>query len=100
MPDRTLPSLNTQVIKIDDLSVRISASAAELTQDIVMLAQEYLQSLLKQQATVRIILATGNSQLDFLLAIAQEHQLDWSRIIFFHLDEYVGIAGDHPGSFR
>lgn len=100
MPDRTLPSLNTQVIKIDDLSVRISASAAELTQDIVMLAQEYLQSLLKQQATVRIILATGNSQLDFLLAIAQEHQLDWSRIIFFHLDEYLGIAADHPGSFR
>lgn len=125
MPDRTLPSLNTQVIKIDDLSVRISASAAELTQDIVMLAQEYLQSLLQQQATVRIILATGNSQLDFLLAIgrglgvyphkryaeryplgpnqeaiAQENQLDWSRIIFFHLDEYLGIAADHPGSFR
>lgn len=100
MPDRTLSSLNTQVIKIDDLSVRISTSAADLTQDIVMLAQEYLQSLLQQQATVRIILATGNSQLDFLLAIAQENQLDWSRIIFFHLDEYLGIAADHPGSFR
>lgn len=134
MPDRTLPSLNTQVIKIDDLSVRISTSAADLTQDIVMLAQKYLQSLLQQQATVRIILATGNSQLDFLQAIgrglakqsvgevsslkgtveggvypherpnqeaiAQENKLDWSRIILFHLDEYLGIAADHPGSFR
>jgi glucosamine-6-phosphate deaminase len=100
MPDRTLPSLNTQVIKIDDLSVRISASAAELNQDIVMLAQDYLQSLLQHQETVSIILATGNSQLDFLQAIAQENKLDWSRIIFFHLDEYLGIAADHPGSFR
>jgi glucosamine-6-phosphate deaminase len=120
MPDRTLPSLNTQIIKIDDLSVRISASAADLTQDIVMLAQDYLQSLLQQQETVSIILATGNSQLEFLQAIgqgtveggvypherpnqeaiAQENQLDWSRIILFHLDEYLGIAADHPGSFR
>ncbi|MEN9869559.1 MAG: hypothetical protein RLZZ171_542, partial [Cyanobacteriota bacterium] len=100
MPDRTLPSLNTQVIKIGDLLVRISPNLTELTQDVTMLAQEYLQLLLKQQATVRIMLATGNSQLDFLQAIAQENKLDWSRIIFFHLDEYLGIAADHPGSFR
>jgi glucosamine-6-phosphate deaminase len=117
MPDRTLPSLNTQIIKIDDLSVRISASAADLTQDIATLAQDYLQSLLQQQETVSIILATGNSQLEFLRAIgrglgvypherpnqeaiAQGNQLDWSRIILFHLDEYLGIAADHPGSFR
>ncbi|MEN9567227.1 MAG: hypothetical protein RLZZ69_2423 [Cyanobacteriota bacterium] len=150
MPDRTLPSFNTQIIKIDDLSVRISASAADLTQDIAMLAQDYLQSLLQQQETVSIILATGNSQLEFLKAIgrglakqsvgevsslkgtveggvyaherypkvyakalasrrplgpnqeaiALENQLDWSRIILFHLDEYLGIAADHPGSFR
>lgn len=112
MPDRTLPSLNTQVIKIEDLSVRISASAADLTQDIAMLAQDYLQSLLQQQETVSIILATGNSQLEFLEAIGRgsgvysheqpdrENQLDWSRIILFHLDEYLGIAADHPGSFR
>jgi glucosamine-6-phosphate deaminase len=100
MPDRTLPSFNTQILKIDDLSVRISASAADLTQDIAMLAQDYLQSLLQQQETVSIILATGNSQLEFLEAIALENQLDWSRIILFHLDEYLGIAADHPGSFR
>jgi glucosamine-6-phosphate deaminase len=101
MPDRTLPlSLDTQVIKIDDLSVRISPTAADLTQDVARLVQEYLQSLLQRQETVSIILATGNSQLEFLQAIAQGYQLDWSRIILFHLDEYLGIAADHPGSFR
>jgi glucosamine-6-phosphate deaminase len=100
MPDRTLPSLDTQVIKIGELSVRIAPDLAELAQDAAMLAQEYLQSLLQQQATVSIILATGNSQLKFLQAIAPKNQLDWSRIIFFHLDEYLGIAADHPGSFR
>ena len=101
MTDRTVPSLlNTQVIKVDDLSVRIAASAAEFTQDAVNQAQNYLRSLLTQQETVSIILATGNSQLQFLSEIASQDKLDWSRIVLFHLDEYLGISADHPGSFR
>jgi glucosamine-6-phosphate deaminase len=117
MSDRTLSSLATQVTKVGNLSVRVAPSAVDLTQDVAMVVQDYLQSLLKQQETVRIILATGNSQLDFLKAIgrglgvypherpnqeaiAQGQQLDWSRIICFHLDEYLGIAADHPGSFH
>ena len=101
MPDRTLPSLSdSQIIQVDCLSVRIAPSITELTQDAATLAQDYLQSLLEQQETVSIILATGNSQLKFLDAIASSNKLDWSRIILFHLDEYLGIPPEHPGSFR
>ena len=108
MPDSTLPFIDTQVTKVKDLSVRIAHSDNELSNDVAMLVQDYLQSLLEQQATVSIILATGNSQLKFLDAIAKRgrssiasgNKLDWSRIILFHLDEYLGIAADHPGSFR
>lgn len=101
MPDRTLSSLpDIQVIKVDDLSVRIAHSPIELTQDAATQTQDYLQSLLSKQETVSIILATGNSQLEFLDKIALNNKLDWSRIILFHLDEYLGIAATHPGSFR
>ena len=100
MPDRTVPFSATQITKIDELGVRIAPSAANLSQDAASLAQDYLRSLLKQQPTVSIILATGNSQLGFLAAMAQAKQLDWSRIILFHLDEYLGISAAHPGSFR
>jgi len=100
MPDRTVPLRPTQITKVGDLSVRIAHSANELTQDAVVLAQDYLQSLLEQQDTVSIILATGNSQLKFLEGIVNANKLDWSRIILFHLDEYLGIAAAHPGSFR
>lgn len=100
MPDRTLPLRPTQISKVGDLSIRIGNSANDLTQDAATLAQDYLQSLLKQQETVSIILATGNSQLKFLERIVNANKLDWSRIILFHLDEYLGIAADHPGSFR
>ena len=99
MPDRiSLP--NTQIIKVDDLSVAIAGSTEELAKNAADLAIKYLQSLLKQQDTVSIILATGNSQLEFLDAIATGNELDWSRIILFHLDEYLGISAEHPSSFR
>lgn len=100
MPDRTLPSLpDTQVIQVDDLLVRIT-STVDSTQDAAILAQDYLRSLLEQQETVSIILATGNSQLKFLDQIVSNNKLDWSRIILFHLDEYLGITADNPGGFR
>ena len=100
LTDRTLPFPDTRIAKFGDLSVRISNSREQLTQDVASLAQEYLQSLLEQQSTVSIILATGNSQLEFLQAISQENKLDWSRIVLYHLDEYLGIDAEHPGSFR
>ena len=100
MPDRTVPSLDIEVTKVGDLSVRIAPTPKDLAQDAASLAQAYLQSLLEQQEVVRVILATGNSQLKFLEAIAGDNQLDWSRIILFHLDEYLGIPAEHPGSFR
>ena len=99
MSDRIL-SPGIQVMQVDDLSVRIARSSIELTQDAATQAQDYIQFLLKQQETVSIILATGNSQLKFLEAIASDDKLDWSRIVLFHLDEYLGISADHPGSFR
>lgn len=108
MLDRTLPLPATQITRapeiktaqVDQLDIRIASDAQALTQDAATMAQAYLQNLLKQQATVSIILATGNSQLQFLEAIACSNQLDWSRIILFHLDEYLGITAEHPGSFR
>lgn len=91
---------DTKILRVDNLTVRISNSAKDLTQDASLLATEYIKSLLAQQELVTIILATGNSQLQFLAAIALDPDLDWSRIVLFHLDEYLGIPASHPGSFR
>ena len=48
----------------------------------------------------RVIAATGNSQLAFLHRLASSTAVDWTRVELFHLDEYVGLAADHPASFR
>lgn len=48
----------------------------------------------------RLIVGTGNSQKDLVQALVRKPSLDWSCIEVFHMDEYLGIAPDHPASFR
>jgi glucosamine-6-phosphate deaminase len=117
MSDRTLPSLFNEVnasandpesqsnldcsnLQVDCLTVKVYNSSIELTEDAANLAENYLQSLLATQKTVSIVLATGNSQLQFLDCLLTKATIDWSRCLLFHLDEYLGIAAEHPGSFR
>ena len=100
MPDR-IPSLpENKHLQIDCLTVKIYNSPNDLAIGAARSARDYLQSLLDKQETVSIVLATGNSQLQFLDLLVTASDLDWSRIILYHLDEYLGIAAQHPGSFR
>lgn len=96
----TLASLtNGENLQVEKLNVKFYGSELELAQDAAKLAQEYLTSLLATQKTVSIILATGNSQRQFLSLLASTDAVDWSRVILFHLDEYLGLGKDHPTSF-
>ena len=98
-----IPSPSASPIKtfsVDALSVRVYSSSSELAQDAALLAQNYLQSLIAQQGAARVILATGNSPIQFLENLTGLGGVDWSRVTFFHLDEYLGINADHPASFR
>ncbi|MBN4005101.1 glucosamine-6-phosphate deaminase [Nostoc sp. LPT] len=90
----------TNFFRVDDLLVQIYNSEVEMAEDVAEIVQKYLQQVLKQQDTAAVLLATGNSQLKFLNALIALGGVDWSRIILFHLDEYLGITADHSASFR
>jgi glucosamine-6-phosphate deaminase len=89
-----------QTFQIDALSVRLYNSEAQLASEAAQLAQKYLQSLLAQQGKATVLLATGNSQINFLEGLMALADVDWSKVTFFHLDEYLGIDANHPASFR
>ena len=63
-------------------------------------AAAVLRERLAGQPIVRLVAATGQSQVDFLDALTREPGIEWDRVELFHLDEYVGLAIDHPASFR
>ena len=87
-------------LQADLLAVRVYRTQAELASDAARLAQQHLLKTLAQQSSAAVILATGNSQIRFLEALAGFGGLDWSRVTLFHMDEYLGIDADHRASFR
>src|SRR5882672_9069646 len=84
----------------DALSVRIYSSQPELARDAAGIAQKLLQATLAAKNSAAAILATGNSQIEFLEALIALGGVDWSKITLFHMDEYLGIEANHAASFR
>jgi glucosamine-6-phosphate deaminase len=79
--------------------VQVFSTKVELAMAAATLAAERLRDLLAKQSQVRLLAATGASQLEFLDCLAAEQGIDWPRVELFHLDEYVGLSIDHPASF-
>ncbi|HXG48919.1 MAG TPA: glucosamine-6-phosphate deaminase, partial [Methylomirabilota bacterium] len=86
--------------KVDELDVRVLADADSLARAVAELARAHLASVLARRGSAAVILATGNSQIRFLDTLVQLGGVDWSRVTAFHMDEYLGLPGDHPASFR
>lgn len=55
--------------------------------------------LLNKKGFVNIIFAAAPSQNELLHYLAQDRSIDWTRIIGFHMDEYVGVAQASTQSF-
>lgn len=64
------------------------------------LAGKIIRKAIREKGTSKIILATGTSQLETLNQLLHEEDIDWSKVVVFHLDEYIGLPITHPGSFR
>jgi glucosamine-6-phosphate deaminase len=89
-----------KTFQVDQLRVSVFASQADLAARVTETAHQCLVDSLAARGEAAAILATGNSQLRFLEALAAKGGIDWSRITLFHMDEYLGIPADHPASFR
>jgi glucosamine-6-phosphate deaminase len=62
-------------------------------------AAEILSAAVAERGVANAILATGNSQLTFLAAMANLPGIPWDKVNLFHMDEYINLPADHPASF-
>ena len=62
-------------------------------------AAEFIRKAIESNGTANIILATGTSQFETLNQLIAEKNIDWSKVVMFHLDEYIGLSATHPASF-
>lgn len=62
-------------------------------------AAQLIAAAIARKGRARVIGATGNSQVPLVEALVKQ-DVDWKAVELFHMDEYVGIAPDHPSSFQ
>ncbi len=89
-----------KTFQVDELAVRVYATQKDLAADAAREAQAFLIDCLAERGEASAILATGNSQIQFLDALLRLGGVDWSKVTLFHMDEYLGIDENHPASFR
>jgi glucosamine-6-phosphate deaminase len=81
------------------LELKVFDTKAELGGDAARDAANIIRQAISERDAAYVIAATGASQFEFLDALVME-EIDWSKVVFFHLDEYVGLPESHPASFR
>ncbi len=89
-----------RTFQADALAVRIHATQDSLAAEAARLAREQLLRALAARGSAAAILASANSQIRFVEALASLEGIDWGRVTLFHMDEYLGIDAGHPASFR
>ncbi|MGN6297686.1 MAG: glucosamine-6-phosphate deaminase [Ginsengibacter sp.] len=62
-------------------------------------AAQLIREAIANNGTANIILATGTSQFETLKALIAE-DIQWNKVVMFHLDEYISLPITHPASFR
>ena len=79
--------------------VFITADYAALSRE----AARIIANAMRKKSDLRLGLATGDTQLGVyreLVRMHREERLDFSRVVTFNLDEYIGLPAGHPQSFR
>ncbi len=82
------------------MNVRVFDTKQALGEAAAAEAAGLIDAAIAARGRAVIVAATGASQFEFLDALTQTPGIDWSRVIGFHLDEYIGLPDTHPASFR
>lgn len=93
-PTRLRAGLLTVEIHPDRKSLGVAAAHA---------VAACLHTTVETQGEARVIFACAPSQDEFFAALTSAPlaaTVDWTRVTAFHMDDYVGLAGNHPQSFR
>ncbi len=71
--------------------------------DVSRRAAQFVAAVVRRRPTCVLGMATGSTPLGLyreLIRMHREEGLDFSRVVTFNLDEYVGLNATHPQSYR
>lgn len=92
---------NVKTHTVERLQVRVHPDTVTLARLAAEDAATALRAAVAARGVAHAMFATGNSQLAFVDTLVRSTvDVPWSRVVVFHMDEYVGVGPDHPASFQ
>jgi glucosamine-6-phosphate deaminase len=82
------------------MEINIKENPSELGKAAGAAAAQIIRDTIQAKSEANIIVATGTSQFETLNQLIAEKDIDWGKVVMFHLDEYIGLPVTHPASFR
>lgn len=82
------------------MKIEICADKNELGRRAAAAGAEQIHAAIADRGVAHVIVATGASQFEMLGELVKTPNIDWNKVVFFHLDEYVAMPITHPASFR
>ncbi|MFI9553109.1 6-phosphogluconolactonase [Nonomuraea endophytica] len=81
------------------MRVSVHADRAATGAAAALAAAEALREILAERDEARVAFAAAPSQREMLAGLRAAPGIDWSRVVAFHLDEYVDLPPDAPQRF-
>lgn len=85
---------------VDRLEVQVCDNARAAGEAGAAIAARLIRETVAREGRMAIVFASAVSQDPFLAALRAQTDVPWDRITAFHMDEYAGMSGGHPASFR
>ena len=82
------------------MEIIVTKDAQELGKAAGSAAGSLIRQAIRENGTANIIVATGTSQFETINQLISEKGIDWSKVVMFHLDEYIGLPVTSNASFR
>lgn len=86
--------------KKDELQYYVCPDRNQMGKLAADLAVKQIKKVLEDKDEVRIIFASAPSQNEFLHHFTESKEIDWSKVVGFHMDEYIGLSEDSDQWFK
>jgi len=85
---------------VDSLQVQVYDDRAGAGRAAALAVEQAIRDRQKAAGHANVVFAAAPSQNEFLAGLVASREIDWSGVVGFHMDEYLGLPSDHPASFR
>lgn len=85
---------------VDSLQVQVYDDRAGAGRAAALAVEQAIRDRQKAAGHANVVFAAAPSQNEFLAGLVASREIDWSGVVGFHMDEYLGLPSDHPASLR